>query len=237
MGLRDKRAEVIMCKVVKGDYTLQLLLLRRENVSSSERDLLNQASRGEKDALVELLRTHGPAVHRRIAGRIPRRWRSLVSADDVMQQTYADAFLAMDRLPTDVVDSFVAWLTSLADYNLIDALRMLEADKRGKGCRRIENDSGRESFVELYELLDSGRTTPSRHVARDEACAALERAIQQLPETYRRVVRMYDIECTSVEDVALAMQRSPGAVYMIRTRAHRLLHEMMGSVSKYFSKA
>ncbi len=79
-------------------------------------------------------------------------------------------------------------------------------------------------------------TTPSRHAARGEAHTALERAIAQLPEAYERVVRMYDLECRPAEEVAEALQRSVGAVFMLRARAHERLHEVMGDTSKYFTR-
>ena len=205
--------------------------------SSSDSDLLRQATSGDDHALAELLQEHGPVVRRRLAGEVSRRWQSALSMDDVMQQTYADAFLDIGRFDPDGEGSFVAWLTSLAKCNLVDVLRMLEAEKRGKGRGRVQPEAGHESFVALSELLDAGRSTPSRHVARDEACAALECAIQQLPESYRRVVQMFDIEERPMKEVAQALNRSLGAVYMVRARAHRRLREFMGSASNYFSKA
>ena len=46
----------------------------------------------------------------------------------------------------------------------------------------------------LYDLLSAAGTTPSQAVARGEARTALEQAILLLPEVYRQVVRMYDLE-------------------------------------------
>ena len=205
--------------------------------SSSDSVLLRQATSGDGHALEELLQGHGHVVRRRLAGEIPRRWQSALSMDDVMQQTYADAFLDIDRFVQDGEGSFTTWLTTLAKCNLVDALRMLQAEKRGNGRRRIQPEARNESFVALYELLDAGRTTPSQHLAREEARTALECAIRQLPESYRRVVEMYDLRGESVDKVAQALKRSPAAVYMVRARAHRRLREVMGNPSKYFSKA
>ena len=73
--------------------------------------------------------------------------------------------------------------------------------------------------------------------ARNEAWAALKQAIRRLPEDYQQVVRMYDLEEQPVETVARVLQRSPGAVYMVRARAHRMLRDLLGGPSDYFTNA
>lgn len=203
-------------------------------MASPDHDLLSRAGSGDEDALAELLEKHGPIVRQRLAGQIPRRWQSLLSLDDVMQQAYTDAFRDLEQFAGEDEGSFKAWLTSLAKCNLDDALRMLKADKRGGRRRRIEPRAREDSSLALYELLAPTRSTPSQHAARREACAALERALQQLPEHYRRVVQMYDLEEHPVKEVARALKRNPGAVYMVRRRAHRRLHEFLGRTSKFF---
>jgi DNA-directed RNA polymerase specialized sigma24 family protein len=46
---------------------------------------------------------------------------------------------------------------------------------------------------------------------------------------------MWDLEGHSVEEVAASLGRSPGAVYMLRARAHRQLAEIMGAPSRFLS--
>ena len=206
-------------------------------MGSSGDDSLRQAASGDRDALRQLLQEHGPGVRRQLHGKIPRHWQAVLSVDDVMQQTYTDVFLNLDRFVPQGDGSLAAWILKIANRNLIDALRILEADKRGKDRRRTQPGTREESFVALCEVLSAGGSTPSRHVARSEAHAALERAIQELPDAYRQVVQMFDLDGRPMEDVARALNRSPGAAYMIRGRAHRRLGELMGTPSKYFSTA
>jgi RNA polymerase sigma-70 factor (ECF subfamily) len=202
-----------------------------------DHDRWADTAKPDRQTLPQLLERHGPVVRQRLAAQIPRCWQSVLSVDDVMQQTYTDAFLDIDRFVPHGEDSFAGWLASLARCNLVDALRMLEADKRGPERRRSESRVGEDSVTALCELLDSPSATPSRQAARDEARTALERAIRQLPDAYRLVVQMYDLENRPVEEVARALGRSPGAVYMVRARAHRRLRELMGATSRYFSTA
>jgi RNA polymerase sigma-70 factor (ECF subfamily) len=204
-------------------------------MGSSGDGLPGQAAGGDVQLLARLLEEHTPGIRQQIVRKIPRRWRSVLSVEDVLQQTYTDAFLSFSQFDPAGRASFATWLAALARCNLIDALRMLEADKRGKGWRQIPPEAGGNSCAGLYHALGATRGTPSRHAARDEARCALEFAILQLPETYRRVVQMYDIENQPAGTVARALGRSPGAIYMIRARAHRRLRELLGNTSKYLS--
>lgn len=206
-------------------------------MAESEHELLVQAAAGDHAALSTLVKQHGLIVRRNLANRIPRRWQSVLSVDDVMQQTYTDAFVYMDRFDPNGAQSFTSWLMTLARCNLIDAVRMLEAEKRGKGRKRVEPVSRDDSIVALTELLGVSGSTPSRQVARAEARDALRSAIERLPEAYRKVVEMYDIQGQPMVDVAEALNRSPGAAYMIRARALRRLRALMGDISSYLSTA
>lgn len=198
-------------------------------------ELVARAIRGEQDALTTLLECHGPAVWQKVIGDIPRRWQSVLTRDDVIQQTYVDAILDIHQLLAPTEEAFSAWLCTLARRNLLDAIRMLAAEKRGGRRTRVEGTTNADSAVALFELLCGPSSTASRTAARHEASAALLKAIDGLPDAYRRVVQMYDLEGRSVDEVAVVLSRSEGAVFMLRARAHRQLRDRLGAAFKYLS--
>lgn len=204
-------------------------------MSAPDEDLIPEAVSGNADALRALLQRHAPAVRQRISGKIAKRWQSLLSEDDVMQQTYADAVSAIHRFVSLGEGSFRGWLSSLATCNLRDAIKMLEAAKRGGDRGRIDVVAVGDSYVTLLRVLSADGTSPSRQVARGEAHSALEQAVEELPDVYRSVVRMYDLEGKDVSAVAEALERSPGAVYMLRSRAHERLRTLLGATGKFFT--
>jgi RNA polymerase sigma-70 factor, ECF subfamily len=193
--------------------------------------LLTQAIAGDREALVQVLAKHGPEVRRRLEGAIGGRWRSILSLDDVMQEAYTDAFLSIGVFVPRGSDSFTGWLLALARRNIIDAIRILEAEKRGGNRRQVIAGDSENSSAALYERLCVTSSTPSRRAATRESCASLNQAIAGLPETYRRVVEMYDLDGRSVEHVAAELGRSVGAVYMLRARAHRSLASLLGGAA------
>ncbi len=192
--------------------------------------LQSKAVAGDREALVRLLARHGPVVRRRLDGAIGDRWQSALSLDDVMQEAYTDAFLGIGAFVPRHEHSFTAWLTALAKRNLIDAIRILEAERRGGKRRQIAPGgpgTSDESCTALYERLCTTSSTPSRRAATVESCAALKQAVAGLPATYRTVVEMHDLEGRPVEEIASELGRSVGAVYMLRARAHRCLANIL----------
>jgi RNA polymerase sigma-70 factor (ECF subfamily) len=204
-------------------------------VDPREAETIRRAVAGDHEALAELLKQHRAAVRHTLLGKIPPRWQAVLTVDDIMQQTYVDAFLDIGRFDVDRDSTFRGWLMTLAKHNLLDALRMLGRQKRGKEWRRVDSPSPDESLVALYELLTDTGTTPSRRVARSEVRDRLRRALELLPPMYRTVVQLYDLEGRSAQEVAASLERTPGAVYMLRARAHRELAELLGTPSRFFS--
>lgn len=184
--------------------------------------------------LTALLGRHGPSVRRWIAPRLPRRWRAMLSVDDIMQQEYTDAFLALRHLRYTNERRFAAWLRKVAESRLTDAVRMLTAEKRGTDQQR-STETGEDATQALVEALAAAGTTPSQYVARREWRAKLGAALERLPEDYRRVVVLYDLETRPVEEVARLLGRSAGAIFNMRARAHRRLAGVLGQASGFIS--
>lgn len=197
--------------------------------------LLRRAAEGDVDALRSLLETYGPQVWSTIHADIGSRHRSMLDADDVMQVTYMEAFLQVDRLHARDTTAFLGWLRSIARNNLRDAVKELERKKRPDPARRVQAPPGADSYVALVEMLGATTATPSRHVARQEAADAIESTLRRLPPDYATVIQLYDLEGRPIAEVATEMGRSSGAVHMLRARAHDQLRSMLGTETNFFT--
>ena len=186
------------------------------------------AVHGDRDALAALLHEHGAEVRRRIAAETPADLSATFDIDDVMQITYLEAFLRIGRFDPPRTAEFVAWLTRIARNNLIDALRELRAAKRPPPARRQYGPAEAElSSVAFLEGLGWTSTTPSRQAAAGEMHAELRAALGRLPPDYRRVIELYELEGRTVAATAAALDRSEGAVFMLRARAMDRLREIL----------
>jgi RNA polymerase sigma factor (sigma-70 family) len=204
----------------------------------NEPELIARAQNGDHDALTELLHVFGGLVGERLKGKIGREWASSLEEHDVMQVTYLETFQLIDQFKPQGHGSFMAWLARVAENNLKDAIRGLSAAKRPNPRRRVQvsGTSTRDSFVALVDLLGTDHATPSRVAATDEAVQFIDAALGKLPPDYERVVRLYDLEGHSAAEVAAQLGRTPGAIYMLRARAHDRLKNQLGSESKFFSQ-
>ncbi|MBL8999542.1 MAG: sigma-70 family RNA polymerase sigma factor [Phycisphaerae bacterium] len=201
--------------------------------------LLKKAMEGDRPSLVALLEECAPRIRARIEPKIGGSLRALLDVDDVMQVTYLEAVLRIGRFQGGGATGFLAWLGRLAENNLIDAVRSLEAARRPDPRKKVTGmaTQSRDSMVALVDLLGVSTTTPSINVARDESAKAIDRALKTLPPDYEKVVRLYDLGGKSMEEVAREMGRTEGAAYMLRARAHDRLREAMGPAGNFFSHA
>lgn len=192
-----------------------------------------RAAEGDGDTLEELLRELGPAIAAGLT--IDARWQASFDREDVMQITYLEAFLRIGALRVRTIEGFRGWLARVAENNLRDALRALQRDKRphGEGRRRATPGSGNSTETLMGRLLDTGSTAGSA-AGRREAARHLRGAIGRLPDSYRRVVEEVDLAERPVNEVAAELRKSPGAVHMVRSRAHDRLRELLGGATRFF---
>lgn len=201
----------------------------RVHVQGDETQALAKAVAGDPGALTRLLERYGPQV--RAGLRISNRWQSIIDPDDVMQITYLEAFMRIGTFTGPSGGAFAGWLDRIAQNNLRDAIRAQERDKRPPVDKRVQPATREESAIAFIEQLGVSSTTPSRHAGAAEARQKLEAAIELLPDDYSAAVRLYDLEGRGIEETAREMGRSPGAVHMLRARAHDRLRELLGPES------
>ena len=201
--------------------------------------LLEKAKAGDRPALLALLEACAPRVRARIAPKITAYLRASLDEDDVMQVTYLEVVTRFETFTDGNAHGFLSWMTRLAENNLIDAVRMIEADKRPNPRNRVETAGKRgadgEAMQSLIEMIGVTVTTPSAAAAGNEIRSALASVLERLPPDYATVIKLYDLQGRSASELAAELNRSEGAVYMLRARAHDRLRDLLPSESKFFS--
>jgi RNA polymerase sigma factor (sigma-70 family) len=191
------------------------------------------AARADAAALAALLQRVAPDVRRAIRADLPARWRHLLTADDVLQQSFVDAFHDFAGFAGDSPAALRRWLMRIAKRNLLDAVRAVESEKRGGGRRYGASDT-QQSCLDLLQMLSASVTQPDQAAARAEAAEMIRSAVAALPGPYRDVVEAYDIAGREMADIAEGIGRTRGAAYMLRARAHRLLRRQLGDTTRFF---
>lgn len=161
------------------------------------------AQAGDRDALDQLFARYLPRVTRIAAARLGRNWNELALDDDIAQETFLDAFVALreGRISND--GAFCNWLARCIENNVRDQIRQGRADKRGRGSTQRFADTEHEMLWD--SLLEGDEPTPSQHATAHETEAKLEDALSRLDPRYREVICLRAYCRMSYSEIAATM--------------------------------
>lgn len=174
-----------------------------------ETTLLERLRAGEDAAYEELVRLYGP----RLLAVARRFLRSEDDAQDAVQDAFLNAFRSIDSFEGQARIS--TWLHRI----VVNASLMKLRTRRRKPEQSIEELL--PNFLEDGHM--SNLATPWRKAGEDEVEIAQLRGLllqkaQQLPDSFRNVLLLRDIEGLDTEEAAQLLEISTAAV---KTRLHR----------------
>lgn len=207
-----------------------------EFVNDQQRcDNLKRASEGDADALQCLLLQHHAHLRAVIARQMDGKagWR--LDTDDILQEVYLAIFRTGSRPRFEHLAQFTSWIESVAQNTARNQLRYLRRQKRDVAREHRISRYARSSFPALLDRIAAADSTPSRHVARDEATAALLSSLARLTDDQRTVVRLRFLEGLPVAEVAQRLEKTDDAIHALTYRAIAALRQHLGSVSRFFS--
>ena len=182
-------------------------------------------------ALQRLVQGHARELAAYVGQMIPSSMNRLVESQDIVQDTFFEAFQRLGEFSANDEGAALRWLKTIARNRLIDVMRMHNAAKRDH--RRMTEEVSHGSMVGLLHELVVYRRTPSRSAAAHELLHALERSIDRLSPDHREAVALRYIEGLSFKVTAQRMNRTEDAARMLAGRALQALRVEMGSASGY----
>jgi RNA polymerase sigma-70 factor (ECF subfamily) len=173
---------------------------------------------GDAGAFETLVRTHMPMLLR-VARRL---MRSEEDARDAVQDAFVSAFRSIGKFESNAQLS--TWLHRI----VINACLMRLRTQR----RRPEEDI--EEYLPRFRD-DGHQVHPSEAwsetaetiLQRTELCGVVRTAIDQLPDTYREVLLLRDIEELSTDEAAEVLGVTPNAVKIRLHRARQALRTLL----------
>ncbi len=177
---------------------------------------------------IEQLTRYEPWL-RLIAGwEIDSRLGGKFSASDVVQQTMLEAWKCWGKFDGDQEYQRRAWLRQILAHQLAQFARQYIGTQKRDIMREQSIDASlAHSSLRLEQLLAADQSSPSRRAADNEQSLQLARLLEQLPDDYRQVIRLRNLEDLSHEEVAQRMNRSVGAVRMLWVRALSALRQQI----------
>ena len=197
-----------------------------------------KAVSGDCEALERLLVGSGAKLSRHISQKLPSLLLGRETVEDILQQTYVQAIRGINRLEATTEKAFVAWLKTIAENQIHNAVIAHQRKKRSgrlHRLRRVEN-SRNSSLGDIVDMLCDQGDTPGRGAARQESILAMQVAIATLPDQQRRAVELRFMQGKSVAETAIDLRRSPGAVNALLNRAKQNLRDSLNRSSKWLEK-
>lgn len=179
---------------------------------------------GDKSACAECIERHSPAIYRlalRLLG-------DEAEAEDVVQETFMNAFKAIDNF--EWRSQLNTWLYRIAYNTAMMRLRgaSRESDLAVDDLLQEEAD-GNTVPTQLFDWC----CLPERDYDTAEVRAKLEEAIRELPENLRAVFIFRELEGLSTEETAQALSLTPENV---KTRLHRARLWLRERLAPYFTE-
>src|SRR5713226_8782275 len=188
----------------------------------AETAVLEQARRGDTDALTGLLRRYEGKIFR-LAQHITQNRED---AEDVLQEAFLKAYEHLGQFQGQ--SKFYTWIVRIAVNQALMKLRKRKSDRS----------------VSLDETIDTGEDTVAREIAawdenpeqqysREEINEILSSAIDGLAPIYRAVFVLRDVDDLSTEETADALELSVPAV---KSRLLRARLQLRDKLTRYFKR-
>jgi RNA polymerase sigma-70 factor (ECF subfamily) len=192
----------------------------------TEHDLVSRLLRGDEDAFERLVRENGG----RLLAVARRFLREEEEARDAVQECFLSAFRALDRF--DQGSRLSTWLHRI----VINACLMRLRTRRRKPEEPIEDflpqfqADGHQVNHPTPEWEGSAETL----LEKSETRSIVREAIDRLPDSYRAVLLLRDIEELSTEEAARSLGVTANAV---KIRLHRARQALRGLLEPHFRRS
>lgn len=192
------------------------------------------AVRLDETALVDLARGGDEAAVRILVQRYNRRLyrvaravlRDDAEAEDVVQEAHVSAFSALDRFHGR--SSFATWITRIA---INAALARRRRRRPALPLEAAESENGGAARVIAFPAV---QPNPEQAMGRSQVRELLQQVVEELPDAFRIVFVLRDIEGLSVEETAGHLDIKPATV---RTRLHRARGMMRAGLARHAAES
>ncbi|HJZ65738.1 MAG TPA: sigma-70 family RNA polymerase sigma factor [Candidatus Acidoferrum sp.] len=186
-------------------------------VDANEAELIRRVNNGDKEAFYDLVRPYERALFTSTMSILNNQ----ADAEEAAQEAVLKAFANISRFRAE--SKFSTWLIKIA---INEARLKLRKDRRHLYESVDEPISAEEGDYIPKDFAD-WREIPSEALQRKELGNALKRALAALPEKYREVLILRDIQHLSIEEASQVLGISPGNVKTRLLRARLQMRDAL----------
>ncbi len=182
----------------------------------SESEMIAAVLAGEIQVYHELIHPYERSVYVMAFSYMKNR----EDAEDVAQEAFVKAFRKLASFRAE--SKFSTWLISITINEARTRLRRQALVRMEPLDQLPDEDKGISPA-----LLRDWREIPSEAVERDEVRLLIQRAVEQLPEIYRQIFLLRDVEELTINETAEALNISIPSVKVRLHRARMMLQKQL----------
>jgi len=190
----------------------------------TDEELVRRIRSGDEAAARKLFDRHRARLRARTRSRLPASLKGRLGESDVIQDAYLAAFQAMGDFEDRGGGSFAAWLRTILDRRLSNAIR--------DGVGTVKRDARRDvpMGTDSSDLpATRGQPSPSDEAVSAEEGARVRAALASLSDDHRRVITLVHEEGLSLAQAGERMGRSADAARKLYARAIAELAARLGA--------
>jgi RNA polymerase sigma-70 factor (ECF subfamily) len=190
-------------------------------IRAEEQGLVAELKAGSEEAFALLLAQYGQPIYSLIA----RSLRDPADAADVTQEVFVKVFRSISGFHGEA--SLRTWIYRIALHEASNQRRWWSRHKRQELTidAPLENDEG-ETFC-MADVLAGHDASPFERAATAQVQERVVTALRTLPEAFREVVVLREIEGFGYEEIAEMLQVNLGTVKSRLTRGRAALREAL----------
>ncbi|HYC84438.1 MAG TPA: RNA polymerase sigma factor [Chryseosolibacter sp.] len=193
---------------------MEALKIRDYKTSSLEDEVIvRRIISGEKELFEILLRRYNQTLYRVIRGYL----KNPDEVQDAMQNAYLKAYDKLFQFHGDA--AFSTWLIRIGINEALARLKHLKKEKT------IYLDAALESGTAIINQIPDKLMNPEKAIIRQEARHLLEQAIDDLPEKYRVIYILKEIEGLQSSQIEESLGISESNIKVRLHRAKKLLKD------------
>ncbi len=156
--------------------------------------------------------------------QIDSKWERKFDASDVVQQTLIEAWKGESNFEGESNGQRIAWLRTILGRVISRQIRHYTGNQKRDPAREIAlQNSLDESSMMLERMVPGQEKTPSVYADDREQQMIIADVLEALPEDYRQVIVLRNLQGLSHAEVATKIGRTESAVRMLWLRALKQL--------------
>jgi len=196
--------------------------------SASVVRLLEAVRQGDAAAQGEMLVRYQPWLGLLARLQIDTQFQGKFGASDIVQQTLLEACRDLRQFRGRTEAELLAWLRRILAHVLAHEVRRYRGTQQRDLAREVSlEQSLAQSSQRLGDLLAASTPSPSQRAVRHEEELLLADVLSQLPDDYREVIVLRNLEGLSHEEIARRLGRSVAAVRMLWVRALARIRQLI----------